>query len=132
MKKMLILFGTAIVLTVLFTSIAVAQNYGFLELSGIDLSGNDEGEEWYVFYSKDYHQNYNGDQCRQTNWFWPAGTQYAFWLPREGNEDIYMHLMFAFDSGRLVFVNAYPEAIDYGGIDIPCRLKTPGYFLVGD
>lgn len=131
MKKKARQIGWLAIVTILFilTSAGncMADDYGNIKLTGVDIAGSN-----YVFYASDYTQNgYNSGECAKTDWWWPSGTKYAFWLPKDGNGEIYRHMMAAYLTGRKVFVNATPQTLSYAN-GIPCLLKVGVTFSLGD
>ena len=103
------------------------DTYGNVKLTGVDIAGSN-----YVFYASEYTQNgYNSNLCAKTDWWWPPGTKYAFWMPKEGNDEIYRQLLAAYLTGRKVFINASVQNLSYA-CGIPCLMTVGKTFAIGN
>ncbi|MFC1645470.1 hypothetical protein ACFL08_05590 [Patescibacteria group bacterium] len=116
MKK--ITFAVALMTLLIFAlnNNAKAGSYGLLTITGIITN-----ETHFVVLGSAYDNGYQTEECLKTDWWWPAGTQYAMWLPLAGNETKYEDFRLAYILGKKMWVGTSVEYLAVAsGID--CKL----------
>ena len=106
-----------------------AAGYGAIEITSVGLDGP-IARDTIVIHAKSYVGGSpdHVQECSSGGWWWPAGTSFAFWLPRAGNEEEYALLLAAYAAKKKVWVQVTNEANT--SLAIPCKVANNIY--IGD
>ena len=114
------------VLMIPVTSQAVSS--GEMTITGISTTTNE-----IIVFASSYSGGSNPGECAATDWWWPAGTQYAFWVSRTGNELLYTQLLNAWLEGKGVWIHApLAERLNTFGNGVPCRIDPSKGLTAGN
>ncbi|MFC1608850.1 hypothetical protein ACFL3M_01550 [Patescibacteria group bacterium] len=117
MKKiMTFVMAMALASVFSFTNLAQADPYGRVTISGIAKSG-----ENFVVLASAFEGGGEASGCALNDW-WLIGTNYAFWLPMTGNEDLYVDISSAYYAGKKLWIDATYESLAYAA-GVPCKIR---------
>lgn len=98
---------------------AMADSYGRVTITGLSVTdGNPDG---FVVFTSAFDSAHHPEECLASDFWWPPGTTYAFWMPMDGNENHFKVYEASFLTGKKMWVMANQEYYGFGaGVD--CKL----------
>jgi len=118
MKKVLMLSVAGIFFLALMIQPCQAVSSGKMVITGISVT-----ETEIIVFASQYTLGSNPSECAATDWWWPAGTQYAFWFPRLDKEVLYTQFLSAYLGNKPVWIHApFNERLTTFGNGVPCRV----------